>query len=149
MACCSIGPPQASDPARKAVCGFCSIDCSSWQSGFLHGISMSCSFLQGISTRFSTVSPLDAVWYFFQYGLSVNFWETSSPPAGVVEKSLLRCWSTYAPSSFSHLGVCRAVSFSLFLSLSQQLCSIFLPFPRYVITEAALEMLMSSDFGQW
>lgn len=39
----------------------------------LHEISMGCSFLQGIFTCPRRVSPLDAVWYFLQCGLSGNF----------------------------------------------------------------------------
>lgn len=149
IACYSTGPPQVADCARKAVCGLCFIDCSSCQkfasTWDLRGLQLPSGHIQllqhGVSTGCSVV--FSSVWSLCEF-LGNTF---SCTTTGVVGKSLLNCLEHFL---FLLSPSCLQGCFIFLIPLSVTAASqCFLPFPNYVITEATLEFLMSSDFGHW
>ena len=53
-------------------------------------------------------------------------------------------WSTSSPSFFTDLGVCRVVSLTFSHSSLLAAAQHFLPFPKYVVTEALPALLIGS-----
>lgn len=101
----SMGPTWATAPARTLL---------------LRGLTMVCSFLQGMSIPSSRGTSMGCRGYLLHCKLpwtvgrqSVSPW--SSPWAAV--ESLLQHLQHLHPSFFSGLGVCRAVSLTFFLLL--------------------------------
>lgn len=70
----------------------------------------------------------------------------SSTTSGVIRKSLLRCLQHFL-SLFLLSPWCLQDCFIFLIPLSAK--AAFLSFSKYTITEATLELLVSSDFGRW
>lgn len=118
-ACCSTGPSQAADHARKDLCGLCSIDCSPCQKFApvwdLHGLHLPSGHIhllqQGLFTGCSVV--FSSVWSLCE--LLVN--TLSSTSSGVVGKSLLR-WLEHFLSLFLLSPWCIRACFIFLIPLS-------------------------------